>query len=33
MQATPTADMELEQRLDAYARARLNLPPAAAAWS
>jgi hypothetical protein len=31
MQATPTADMELEQRLDAYARARLNIAPDAAA--
>jgi len=31
MHATPTADMELEQRLDAYARARLSLPPEAAA--
>ena len=31
MHATPTADMELEQRLDAYARARLSLPPDAAA--
>jgi hypothetical protein len=31
MQATPTADMELEQRLDAYARARLNIAPEAAA--
>jgi hypothetical protein len=31
MHATPTADMELEQRLDAYARARLSLPPVAAA--
>ena len=27
MHATPTADMELEQRLDAYARARLSLAP------
>jgi len=31
MHATPTADMELEQRLDAYARARLSFPPEAAA--
>ncbi len=31
MHATPTADMELEQRLDAYARARLSLAPDAAA--
>jgi hypothetical protein len=31
MYATPTADMELEQCLDAYARARLSLPPEAAA--
>lgn len=31
MRATPTADMELEQRLDAYARARLNIAPDAAA--
>jgi hypothetical protein len=31
MQATPTADMELEQRLHAYARARLNIAPEAAA--
>jgi hypothetical protein len=31
MHATPTADMELGQRLDAYARARLSLPPEAAA--
>ena len=31
MYATPTADMELEQRLDAYARARLSLAPDAAA--
>lgn len=31
MHATPTADMELEQRLDAYARARLSLSPDAAA--
>lgn len=27
MHATPTADMELEQRLDAYARARLSIAP------
>jgi hypothetical protein len=31
MHATPTADMELEQRLDAYARARLSLAPDSAA--
>jgi hypothetical protein len=31
MHATPTADMELEQRLDAYARARLSLAPDTAA--
>jgi hypothetical protein len=31
MHATPTADMELEQRLDAYARARLSLAPETAA--
>jgi hypothetical protein len=31
MHATPTADMELEQRLDAYARARLSITPDAAA--
>ena len=31
MHATPTADLELEQRLDAYARARLSLAPDAAA--
>jgi hypothetical protein len=31
MHATPTADMELEQRLEAYARARLSLAPDAAA--
>jgi hypothetical protein len=31
MHATPTADMELEQRLDAYARARLSIAPDAAA--
>jgi len=31
MHATPTADLELEQRLDAYARARLSIAPEAAA--
>jgi hypothetical protein len=31
MHATPTADMELEMRLDAYARARLSLTPGSSA--